>query len=159
MEEELFDPICLPKNSTTYFPTCSQSWHSICKAGRKKRQCGLCLGLIFSGEHYNQLLPSQTSFPVLCDEKVIWLYSSQNAQMRDSSLQFLCLHSQIRATHWIYFLSGLSISKVYFFCFGLPWQCVHQRVSRAGLLCNMKWSESHLPFTLCGGWNRANECS
>jgi len=38
---------------------------------KKKRQCGLCLGLIFSGEHYNQLLPSQTSFPVLCDEKVI----------------------------------------------------------------------------------------
>lgn len=37
---------------------------------KKKTQCGLCLGLMLSGEHYNQLLPSQTS-PILCDENVI----------------------------------------------------------------------------------------
>lgn len=68
----LFDPICLPKKLHNIFSNLPRELIFNLR-GRKKenRQCGLCLELIFSGEHYNQLLPSQTSFPILCEENVI----------------------------------------------------------------------------------------
>lgn len=106
---------------------------------KKKRQCGLCLGLIFSGEHYNQLLPSQTSVPILCDEKVIWLY--KQSEMRDTILHLLCLHSQIRVTHWISLLCQISCSfsflMVFFFLV-----CPDNVFTREspGQVCSAIWS-------------------
>lgn len=68
--------LCLTGGATLHPSACPKKLHNIfsnlllkltfnLQAGRKKRknrQCGLCLELMFSGEHYNQLLPSQTSF-------------------------------------------------------------------------------------------------
>lgn len=122
------------KNSTAYFPTCSKVDIQSARQEEKKRQCGLCLELRSSGEHYNQLLPSQTSFSILCCLTL--------QQLETIAFISLCLHSQIRATLDFLSLSGLFFSS--FFCSNLPWQCIHQRGS---------WAESHLPFPL-----RANEC-
>lgn len=99
----------LPASKTPQhiFQLAPKSWHSICEAGgkKKKRQCGLCLRLMFSREHYNQLLPSQTSFPILWE----CVLTSQAVRTEIYYIS-LCLHSQIRATHWISFLRQLSLS-------------------------------------------------
>lgn len=70
--------------------------------------------------------------------------------MRNIIQYVLCLHSQLRVTHWISFLCQFSLS-LWCFWFGLPSQCIHQRVSQACLLCIMKPSKSHLPLILCRG--------
>lgn len=79
----------------------------------------LCAGLLFSGEHYNQLLQSQTSFPILCDENLT--PCRQKREIPDFFILFFCfkcLHSQVRVTHWIYFAL---VRSLFFslFCFVL----------------------------------------
>lgn len=89
------------------------------------------------------MLPSQTSFPVLWDEQ---------SKIRDTTLHILYLHSQIRATHWIYFLCQVFL----FVC--LPWQCIHQSpMDRSAL----QYKVEQVPCTLHSGWGwkTANECS
>lgn len=159
LEEELFDPICLPKKLHNIFSNLLQKLTFNLRGRKKKkkktRQCGLCLELIFSGEHYNQLLPSQTSFPILCDENVIWLY--KQSEMRDTSLHFFLMFTFPNKGDTLDFfsLSGLSFSL---WCF-LFWFCPDSVFTREshGQVCSAR-SESHLPFTPSVGWKRANEC-
>lgn len=78
-------------------------------------------------------------------------FKSQS-ELRDTSLHLLCLHSRMRATHWIIcdFLSGLSFCSMLFsVCFSWFALTVHSAVSWAGLLHGSRWSESHLLFTPC----------
>lgn len=61
----------------------------------------------------------------------------------------LCLHSQIRATHWISFLRQLSLS-LWCSSFFLFWFALTKYPPQR---------ESHVPYTLSIGGTRANECS
>lgn len=128
-------PACLPKKKKTpqhifqlAFKVDIQSARQEEKKQKKnKQQCGLCLGLKFSEGHYNHLLPSQTFTPPL--RRLL----TPPSQKREAFL--LCLHSQLRATHWISFsLSGLSFFMV-FLC--LFWFCLASRGSH-GPVCSLR---------------------
>lgn len=106
-----FDPSACPETPQHIFQLALKvDIQSVRQEEKKKRQCSLCLGHMVSGEHSNQLLPSQTSFPIAyVMRKLSDFTSSQCASTTDTSLQFLCLHSQIRATHWISFVCQVSL--------------------------------------------------
>lgn len=66
--------------------------------------------------------------PNLCSNHVWWDSYPILHLMRNIIQYVLCLHSQIRVTHWISFLCQFSRS-LWCFWFGLPSQCIHHRVS------------------------------
>lgn len=151
LEEELFDPICRLKTPQHIFQVARKVDIQSARQGErereKKRQCGLCLGFVFSGEHSNQLLPSQTSFPILRD--VIWLH--RQSEMTHTGLHFFMFtNPQIRATHWISFLCHVSLSLC-FVCFGFCPDNVSTRVSQSSSV-----TPTFTPKRR--GWKRANEC-
>lgn len=102
----------------------------------KQTMCPL-LGLIFSGERYNQLLPSQTSAPITRVETVTWFLHLT----RDIILFFLMFTFLNKGDTLDFFsLSGLSFMFLFQPSRGLR-----------GLVCFALWSD-WVPFTFGSAW-------